>query len=51
MRLVIDIDDEQVVNDIINRRLEPQTETDKVIVEALYNGREVRFEEWEDEEE
>ena len=51
MRLVIDIDDEIVVNDIINRRLEPQTETDKVIVEALYNGTEVRFEEWEGDEE
>ena len=38
MKIVIDIDDEQVLFDIKNRSLEAQTETDKVIINALYNG-------------
>lgn len=38
MKIVIDIDDEQVLFDIKNRILEAQTETDKVIINALYNG-------------
>lgn len=38
MKLVIDIDDEQVLFDIKNRGLEGETETDKVIINALYNG-------------
>ena len=38
MKIVIDIDDEQVLFDIKNRGLEAQTETDKVIINALYNG-------------
>lgn len=38
MKLIIDIDDEQVLFDIKNRGLESETETDKVIINALYNG-------------
>ena len=38
MKLVIDIDDEQVLFDIKNRSLEAETDTDKVIINALYNG-------------
>ena len=38
MKLIIDIDDEQILFDIINRGLEAETETDKVIINALYNG-------------
>lgn len=38
MKLIIDIDDEQVLFDIKNRGLEAETETDKVIINALYNG-------------
>lgn len=38
MKIVIDIDDEQVLFDIKNRGLEAKTETDKVIINALYNG-------------
>lgn len=38
MQIVIDIDDEQVFFDIKNRGLEAETETDKVILNALYNG-------------
>ena len=38
MKVIIDIDDEQVLFDIENRSLEAQTETDKVIINALYNG-------------
>ena len=38
MKLIIDITDEQVCRDIVNGDLEPQTETDKVIVDALYRG-------------
>ena len=36
MKLIIDITDEQVCRDIVNGNLEPQTETDKVIIDALY---------------
>lgn len=39
MQIVIDIDDEQVFFDIKNRGLEAETETDKVILNALYNGK------------
>ena len=38
MKLLIDIDDEMVCNDIKNKALEPTSETDKVIINALYNG-------------
>ena len=38
MNLIIKIDDEMVCNDIKNKALEPTSETDKVIVNALYNG-------------
>ena len=38
MRLVIDIDDEMVCNDIRNKALEPTSATDEVIINALYNG-------------
>ena len=38
MQIVIDIDDEQVLFDIKNRSLEAKSETDKVIINALYNG-------------
>lgn len=38
MKLIIDIDDEMVCNDIKNKALEPTSETDKVIINALYNG-------------
>lgn len=39
MQIVIDIDDEQVFFDIKNRGLTAETETDKVILNALYNGK------------
>jgi len=39
MKIVIDIDDEQVLFDIKNRGLEGESETDKVIINALYNGK------------
>lgn len=38
MKLIIDINDEQVLFDIKNRGLESETETDKVIINALYDG-------------
>lgn len=38
MKMVIEIDDEQVLFDIRNRGLEAKSETDKVIIDALYNG-------------
>ena len=38
MKIVIEIDDEQVLFDIRNRGLEAKSETDKVIIDALYNG-------------
>jgi len=38
MKIVIEIDDEQVLFDILNRGLEAKSETDKVIIDALYNG-------------
>ena len=38
MQIVIDIDDEQMLFDIKNRGLEAKSETDKVIINALYNG-------------
>ena len=38
MEIVIKIDDEMVCNDIKNKALEPTSETDKVIINALYNG-------------
>jgi len=38
MQIVIDIDDEYVLSDIKNRSLEAESETDKVIINALYNG-------------
>ena len=38
MELIIKIDDEMVCNDIKNKALEPTSETDKVIINALYNG-------------
>ena len=38
MKLLIEITDDQVCKDILSHNLEPQTETAKVIVEALYNG-------------
>lgn len=38
MEIVIKIDDEMVCNDITNKALEPTTATDKVIINALYNG-------------
>ena len=38
MKIVIDIDDEQVLFDIKNRGLEAKSETDKVIINAIYNG-------------
>lgn len=38
MKLVIDIDDEMVCNDIKNKMLEPTSATDEVIINALYNG-------------
>ena len=39
MKLIIDIPDEAVCKDILTHNLEPQTETDRVIMEALYNGK------------
>ena len=38
MKLMIDIDDEQVLFDIKKRGLEAKTKTDKVIINALYNA-------------
>lgn len=38
MQIVIDIDDEQILFDIKNQGLEGESETDKVIINALYNG-------------
>jgi hypothetical protein len=38
MRLIIDIDDEMVCNDIKNKALEPTSATDEAIINALYNG-------------
>ena len=37
MKLIIDIDDEMVCNDIKSKALEPTSATDKVIIHALYN--------------
>lgn len=39
MKMLIEITDEQVLNDIREHNLEPQTETDRIIIEALYNGK------------
>lgn len=39
MKLIIDIDDEMVCNDIKNKALEPTSATDEVIINALYNGK------------
>jgi hypothetical protein len=39
MKLIIDIDDKDILFDIKNRGFEPQTETDKIIINALYNGK------------
>lgn len=38
MKLIIDIDDEMVCNDIKYKALEPTSATDEVIINALYNG-------------
>ena len=38
MKLMIEITDRTVVRDILTRNLEATSETDKVIIEALYNG-------------
>ena len=38
MKIVIDIDDEMVCNDIKYKALEPTSATDEVIINALYNG-------------
>ena len=38
MKMIIDIKDKTVAFDIQNQGLDPQTETDKVIVDALYSG-------------
>ena len=38
MKLIIDIDDEMVCNDIKNKALDPETATDEVIINALYNS-------------
>lgn len=38
MKIVIDIDDEMVCNDIKCKALEPTSATDEVIINALYNG-------------
>ena len=38
MKIVIDIDDEQVLFDIKNRGLIADTKTGKVILNAIYNG-------------
>lgn len=38
MKIVIDIDDEMVCNDIKCKSLEPTSATDEVIINALYNG-------------
>ena len=38
MKLIIDIADEMVCNDIKYKALEPTTATDEVIIHALYNG-------------
>ena len=38
MKLIIDINDEMVCNDIKNKALEPTSATDEVIINVLYNG-------------
>lgn len=38
MKLLIEIDDEMVCNDIKCKALEPTSATDEVIINALYNG-------------
>ena len=38
MKLIIDITDRTVIRDILTHNLEATSETDKVIIEALYNG-------------
>lgn len=38
MKLIIDIDDEMVCNDIKSKALEPTSVTDEIIINALYNG-------------
>ena len=38
MKIVIDITDEMLISDIKNHGLDAQSETDKVIINALYNG-------------
>ena len=46
MKLVIDIDDEQVLFDIKNRCLKAETDTDKVIINAIYNGIPLKTGKW-----
>lgn len=38
MKLLIDIKDESIINDILAHGFDAQSETDEVIIEALYNG-------------
>ena len=38
MKLIIDIDDKDILFDIKNRGFTPQTTTDEIIIDALYNG-------------
>ena len=38
MKLIIEIDDEMVCNDIKYKGLEAESATDEVIINALYNG-------------
>lgn len=38
MKLIIDIIDRMVIRDILTHNLEATSETDKVIIKALYNG-------------
>ena len=39
MKLIIDIEDKDILFDIKNRGFTPQTETDQVIIDALYNSK------------
>lgn len=38
MKLIIEIDNEMVCNDIKYKGLEAESETDEIIINALYNG-------------
>lgn len=38
MQIVININNEYVLADIRDKTFEPQSETDRIIIEALYNG-------------